>query len=132
MTNPHPLTPRLRTSSCCADSKSANTRLIVSLRIGFDGLFLVATNPVDILSYATWKYSGLPAHRVIGSGTILDTARLRYLLSKAYKVNPQNVHAYIIGEHGDSELPVWSHATLGVRPISDYGMHMAPLSKGTV
>ncbi|GGK16481.1 L-lactate dehydrogenase 2 [Caldalkalibacillus thermarum] len=90
------------------------------MKSGFVGLFLVATNPVDILSYATWKYSGLPAHRVIGSGTILDTARLRYLLSKAYKVNPQNVHAYIIGEHGDSELPVWSHATLGVRPISDY------------
>lgn len=87
---------------------------------GFDGLFLVATNPVDILSYATWKYSGLPAHRVIGSGTILDTARLRYLLSEAYRVNPQNVHAYIIGEHGDTELPLWSHASIGVRPISDY------------
>jgi L-lactate dehydrogenase len=87
---------------------------------GFNGLFLVATNPVDILSYATWKYSGLPAHRVIGSGTILDTARLRYLLSEAYRVNPQNVHAYIIGEHGDTELPVWSHASIGVRPISDF------------
>jgi L-lactate dehydrogenase len=90
------------------------------MKSGFDGLFLVATNPVDILSYATWKYSGMPAHRVIGSGTILDTARLRYLLGEAYKVNPQNVHAYIIGEHGDTELPVWSHAYIGTRPISDY------------
>jgi L-lactate dehydrogenase len=90
------------------------------MKSGFDGLFLVATNPVDILSYVTWKYSGLPAHRVIGSGTILDTARLRYMLGEAYKVNPQNVHAYIIGEHGDTELPVWSHAYIGSRPISDY------------
>lgn len=98
------------------------TKSIVSevMKSGFDGLFLVATNPVDILSYATWKFSGMPAHRVIGSGTILDTARLRYLLGKAYKVNPQNVHACIIGEHGDTELPVWSHASIGIRPISDY------------
>ncbi len=87
---------------------------------GFDGLFLVATNPVDILSYLTMKYSGFPAHRVIGSGTVLDTARLRYLLGEAYKVNSQNVHAYIIGEHGDTELPVWSHSYIGTRPISDY------------
>jgi len=90
------------------------------MKSGFNGLFLVATNPVDILSYATWKFSGLPARRVIGSGTILDTARLRHLLSGAYQVNPQNVHAYIIGEHGDTELPVWSHANIGVRPIADY------------
>jgi L-lactate dehydrogenase len=90
------------------------------MKSGFNGLFLVATNPVDILSYATWKFSGLPARRVIGSGTILDTARLRHLLSGAYQVNPQNVHAYIIGEHGDTELPVWSHASIGVRPIADY------------
>jgi L-lactate dehydrogenase len=87
---------------------------------GFAGLLLVATNPVDSLSYATWKYSGMPAHRVIGSGTILDTARLRYLLGEAYRVNPQNVHAYIIGEHGDTELPVWSHAYIGARPVSAY------------
>jgi L-lactate dehydrogenase len=107
------------------DLVDRNTKIFRSIvddvmKSGFDGLFLVATNPVDILSYATWKYSGLPAHRVIGSGTILDTARLRYLLSEAYRVNPQNVHAYIIGEHGDTELPLWSHASIGVRPISDY------------
>jgi L-lactate dehydrogenase len=90
------------------------------MKSGFDGLILIATNPVDILSYLAWKYSGLPAHRVIGSGTILDTARLRYLLGEAYKVNPHSVHAYIIGEHGDTELPVWSHANIGNRPISDY------------
>ncbi|MGJ3204951.1 L-lactate dehydrogenase [Geobacillus thermoleovorans] len=84
---------------------------------GFQGLFLVATNPVDILTYATWKFSGLPHERVIGSGTILDTARFRFLLGEYFSVAPQNVHAYIIGEHGDTELPVWSQADIGGVPI---------------
>lgn len=86
---------------------------------GFNGIFLVATNPVDILTYATWKFSGLPKERVIGSGTILDTARFRYLLGEYFHVDTRNVHAYIIGEHGDTELPVWSHAFIGCRPIAD-------------
>ncbi|MYL65223.1 L-lactate dehydrogenase [Bacillus hwajinpoensis] len=85
---------------------------------GFDGLFIVATNPVDILSYATWKFSGLPMERVIGSGTILDTARLRYLIGDHFHVDSRNVHAYILGEHGDTELPVWSHATISSRPVT--------------
>ena len=84
---------------------------------GFNGIFIVATNPVDILSYAVWKYSGLPQSRVIGSGTILDTARFRYLLGEHFNVDTRNVHAYIIGEHGDTELPVWSHADIGGIPI---------------
>lgn len=84
---------------------------------GFNGVILVATNPVDILTYATWKFSGLPKERVIGSGTILDTARFRYLLGKYFNVDTRNVHAYIIGEHGDTELPVWSHADIGGRSI---------------
>ncbi|NNU93569.1 L-lactate dehydrogenase [Geobacillus sp. NFOSA3] len=87
------------------------------MKSGFDGIFLVATNPVDILTYATWKFSGLPKERVIGSGTILDTARFRFLLSEYFQVAPTNVHAYIIGEHGDTELPVWSHAEIGSVPI---------------
>ncbi|GGD04903.1 L-lactate dehydrogenase [Pontibacillus salipaludis] len=86
---------------------------------GFDGIFLVATNPVDILTYMTWKFSGLPKHRVIGSGTILDTARLRYSLGEYFNVDSRNVHAYIMGEHGDSELPAWSHANIGGRSIYD-------------
>ena len=86
---------------------------------GFDGIFIVATNPVDILSYATWKFSGLPKERIIGSGTILDTARFRYLLSDYFNVDTRNVHAYIIGEHGDTELPVWSHADIGGKSILD-------------
>ncbi|WP_078379709.1 L-lactate dehydrogenase [Sutcliffiella halmapala] len=86
---------------------------------GFDGIFLVATNPVDILTYATWKFSGLPKERVIGSGTILDTARFRYLLGDYFQIDARNVHAYIIGEHGDTELPVWSQADIGGKKILD-------------
>lgn len=84
---------------------------------GFNGIFLVATNPVDILTYATWRFSGLPKERVIGSGTILDTARFRFLLGDYFNVAPKNVHAYIIGEHGDSELPVYNSAFIGCIPI---------------
>ncbi len=76
------------------------------------GIILVATNPVDVLSYATWKLSGLPQDRVLGSGTILDTARFRFLLSQHFGVDPRSVHAYIIGEHGDSEVPAWSLANI--------------------
>lgn len=77
-----------------------------------DGILLIATNPVDILTYVSWKISGLPKERVIGSGTILDTARFRYLLSEHFGVDPRSVHAFIIGEHGDSEVPVWSLANI--------------------
>jgi L-lactate dehydrogenase len=77
-----------------------------------NGILLIATNPVDVLTYTTWKLSGLPAPRVIGSGTILDTSRFRYLLSQHFGVDPRSVHAFIIGEHGDSEVPVWSLANI--------------------
>ncbi len=76
------------------------------------GIILVATNPVDVLAYASWKISGLPKKRVLGSGTILDTARFRFLLSQHFGVDPRSVHAYIIGEHGDTEVPVWSLANI--------------------
>jgi L-lactate dehydrogenase len=78
-----------------------------------DGIILVATNPVDILTYISRKVSGLPPSRVIGSGTILDTSRFRFLLGQYYGVDAQSVHAYIVGEHGDSEIPVWSLANIG-------------------
>ncbi|OKL35696.1 L-lactate dehydrogenase [Domibacillus mangrovi] len=87
---------------------------------GFDGIFLIATNPVDILTYATWKFSGLPKERVIGSGTILDTARFRYLLGDYFGVSPTSVHASIIGEHGDTEVAVWSSANISGIPLKDY------------
>ncbi|WP_026565113.1 L-lactate dehydrogenase [Bacillus sp. UNC41MFS5] len=86
---------------------------------GFDGIFLVATNPVDILTYLTWKESGLPKERVIGSGTVLDSARLRFALGQHFNMDTRNVHAYIIGEHGDTELPVWSRAAVGVERLEE-------------
>ncbi len=85
-----------------------------------NGILLIASNPVDILSYAAWKMSGMPANRVIGSGTILDTARFRWLLSHHTGVDARSVHAYIIGEHGDSEVPVWSLANIAGMNLVEY------------
>jgi len=93
-------------------------------RYNRDGILLVATNPVDILSYTTWKLSGFPANRVIGSGTVLDTARFRSILSARLNLDPRNVHSYIIGEHGDSEVPVWSLANVAGMPLEDYCMSL--------
>ncbi|MFP3984537.1 MAG: L-lactate dehydrogenase [Candidatus Bathyarchaeia archaeon] len=83
-------------------------------------ILLVVTNPLDVMTYAALKLSGFPKNRVIGSGTILDTARLRYLVSEHLQVDPRNVHAYIIGEHGDSEVPVWSLANVAGIRLKDY------------
>lgn len=85
-----------------------------------NGILLVTSNPVDILTYATLKLSGFPANRVIGSGTILDTSRLRYVLGEHLNIDPRNVHAYIIGEHGDSEVPVWSLANAAGIHLREY------------
>jgi len=85
-----------------------------------DSILLVVANPVDILTYATWKFSGYPASRVIGSGTVLDTARLRALIGRQLRVDPRGVHAYVIGEHGDSEVVVWSRATVAGMSIGDF------------
>jgi L-lactate dehydrogenase len=84
------------------------------------GLLLIATNPVDVLSYAAWKLSGFPSRRVVGSGTVLDTARFRYLLSEHLGLDPRNVHAYVVGEHGDSEVPVWSLANVAGMRLREY------------
>lgn len=85
-----------------------------------DGIILVATNPVDVLADLSYRISGLPAERVIGSGTILDTARFRTLLAEHYGVDPRSVHAHIAGEHGDSEVPVWSSANIAGMPLADF------------
>lgn len=85
----------------------------------FNGIILVASNPVDILTYVAKKASGLPAHKVIGSGTSLDTARLRFEISKKINISVSNIHAYILGEHGDSEFVCWSNAYIGVKPMVD-------------
>lgn len=84
---------------------------------GFNGIFLMVSNPVDTLSFLTYKYSGLPSEKVIGSGTVLDSARLRYDLAKKLDVHPKSVHAYQVGEHGDSEFALWSLATIGGEKI---------------
>ena len=86
---------------------------------GFNGIFLVATNPVDIMTKITCALSGFNPRRVLGSGTALDTARLRYLLGESLFVDPRNVHAYVMGEHGDSEFVPWSQAMIATKPILD-------------
>ena len=88
------------------------------MKNGFNGIFLVATNPLDVMTYLTWKYSGLEPNRVMGSGTSLDTARLRYLVGDKLGISPKNVHAYVIGEHGDSEFVPWSNANVGLQNIN--------------
>ncbi|MBQ3441106.1 L-lactate dehydrogenase [Candidatus Saccharibacteria bacterium] len=86
---------------------------------GFDGIFLVVTNPMDVMTYFVLKFSGLPAERVIGSGTVLDSARLRQRIAGYLNVNPKSVHAYQVGEHGDSELTLWSLAEVGGQKITE-------------
>lgn len=85
-----------------------------------DALLLVVTNPVDVVTHAALRFSGLPEHRVFGSGTVLDSSRLRFLIAEHTRVAVQNVHAYIAGEHGDSEVPLWSTATIGGVPVKDW------------
>lgn len=87
---------------------------------GFEGILLIVANPVDILTYVALKISGYPKERVIGSGTVLDSARFRYLLSEHLKVDSRSVHAMIIGEHGDSELAVWSGANISGINVNDF------------
>jgi L-lactate dehydrogenase len=86
---------------------------------GFDGIFIVVTNPMDVMTHLTWQYSDLPPERVIGSGTVLDSARLRQQLSRRLGVHPRSVHAYQVGEHGDSEFALWSSAFVGCQKITD-------------
>ncbi len=89
------------------------------IKSGFEGIFLVATNPVDIMTKITLELSGFDPSRVIGSGTTLDTARLRYLLGDYFSIDPRNVHAYVIGEHGDSEIVPWSQAYVTTKSVFD-------------
>lgn len=89
------------------------------MKNGFDGLFIVATNPVDVMSYEVKRYSNLPGFKIIGTGTLLDTERLKYLLSQKININTENIHAYVLGEHGDSSFAVWSKSTIGMVPILD-------------
>ncbi len=90
------------------------------LKYAPDATYVIVSNPVDVLTYAFTKYSGLPEARIIGSGTILDTSRLRSRLSEYYNINQRNVHAYVLGEHGDSSFIPWSLANISNVPVDDY------------
>ncbi len=87
---------------------------------GFNGIFVVATNPLDVMTYLTYKYSGLPSNKVIGSGTSLDTARLRLMIGKKLCINSKNIEAYVIGEHGDSEFVPWSNANISLQNMMNF------------
>jgi len=105
-----------------AAANVAMCRDLVPALVGLapDALLLVVTNPVDVVTQAALQFSGLPANRVFGSGTVLDSSRLRFLIAQHTRVAVQNVHAYIAGEHGDSEVPLWSSATIGGVPVQDW------------
>lgn len=88
------------------------------LKYNKTGILLIASNPVDVMSYFTWKKSGWPVNRIIGSGTLLDSARFRYLIGEKLQIDSRSVHAHIVGEHGDSELPLWSLANIAGTEIN--------------
>ena len=110
------------------DLAAANANICAKLlprvmEVAPDAILLLVTNPVDVITQVALKLTGLPWERVIGSGTVLDSSRFRYLVAKHCRVAVQNVHAYIAGEHGDSEIPLWSSATIGSIPLSQWAVH---------
>jgi L-lactate dehydrogenase len=109
------------------DLASANTEISRKLvpqllKVAPDAVFLLVTNPVDVITYVTLKLTGLPPARVLGSGTVLDSSRFRYLIAARCNVAVQNVHAYIVGEHGDSEIPLWSSASIANIPLHEWAV----------
>ena len=107
---------RLELASANAKIMKEVTESVVAS--GFKGIFLIASNPVDLMTYVVKEVSGFDSSKVIGSGTVLDTARLRYLIGKYLKVSSKNVHAYIMGEHGDSSFVPWKHANVGCKKMT--------------
>jgi L-lactate dehydrogenase len=107
------------------------TALPPVLDVAPDAVVVIVTNPVDVITYAALKILGLPPSRVLGSGTVLDSSRLRSLIAAHCGVAVQSVHAYIAGEHGDSEIPLWSSATVGAVPVLEWhDPHLPPMSSG--
>lgn len=109
------------------DLAEANASICKSLiprimEVSPDATLLVVTNPCDVITYITLKLSGLPQNKVLGSGTVLDSSRFRFLIAQRLKVAVQNVHAYIAGEHGDSEIPLWSSATIANIPLHEWAV----------
>jgi L-lactate dehydrogenase len=99
------------------------------LRVAPGAILLLVTNPVDVITYVTLKLSGLPRQRVFGSGTVLDSSRFRFLIARHLGVAVQNVHAYIAGEHGDSEIPLWSSADIANAPLRDWNVNGRSLTQ---
>ena len=111
------------------DLAQANVNVLKSItpnitKYAPDATYVIVSNPVDVLTYAFHKYSGIPEERIIGSGTILDTARLRSRISEYYSVNQHNVHAYVLGEHGDSSFVPWSIANISNVPVEKFGQSL--------
>src|SRR4051812_44068862 len=109
------------------DLLSANAAILRDLvpkllSVAPDAVFLIVSNPVDVLTYATLKLTSLPPRRVLGSGTVLDSSRFRFLIARRCRVAVQNVHAYIAGEHGDSEIPLWSSASIALVPLHQWAV----------
>ena len=102
------------------NSRIFNSIVTNVMSSGFNGIFLVATNPLDIMTYLTYKYSNLSTNKVLGTGTTLDTARLRYLMSEKIGISPTSIEAFVIGEHGDSEFIPWSNVSIALKGIDEY------------
>jgi L-lactate dehydrogenase len=111
-----------RMDLAAANAALCKTMLPQLLKVAPNAIYLLVSNPVDVLTYITHKISGLPAARVLGSGTVLDSSRFRFLIAQRCKVAIQNVHAYIIGEHGDSEIPLWSSASIANIPLHEWAV----------
>ncbi len=114
-----------------AEQNAAMLRSLIPqlMQVAPDAIYLLVTNPVDVLTYIALKLSGLPRQRVFGSGTVLDSSRFRFLIAQRLKVAVQNVHAYIAGEHGDSEIPLWSSASVATIPLHEWAVqHHGKLS----
>lgn len=105
-----------------ANADICRTLLPDLLRVAPDAVYLLVTNPVDVITYVAQKLTGLPVQRVLGSGTVLDSSRFRYLIAERLKVAVQSVHAYIAGEHGDSEIPLWSTASIANVPLHQWAV----------
>lgn len=119
------LAQKSRAEELAGTSKIVATIVPDMMKNGFKGIFLVATNPCDAITYQVWQLSGLPRHRVIGTGVWLDTVRLRRLLGEQMDIGPQSIDAFIVGEHGDSQFPVWSHSSV-------YGINLNHVEKNQI
>ncbi|QYN47218.1 L-lactate dehydrogenase [Gilliamella sp. ESL0405] len=119
------LAQKSRAEELAGTSKIVATIVPDMMKNGFKGIFLVATNPCDAITYQVWQLSGVPRHRVIGTGVWLDTVRLRRLLGEQMDIGPQSIDAFIVGEHGDSQFPVWSHSSV-------YGINLNHVEKNRI